>query len=198
MMQLGFDDPRTERQFWVIQLVSEGTRASRTTVAKIRTLRPVDDLLELLQDEEAETRAAGTGMLWTIWMGAAGDAAERTVRRGIDLIGRERLEEAEALFTDLIAEYPEFAEAYNKRATVRYLAGMPQAAIADCEAALRHNPIHFGAWHGLGLCHEARNAYREAAAAYEEALALQPYAEENRRHLERCRARLQQSAGGAS
>lgn len=192
MQQLGFDDPLVERRFWVTQLVSEGRRASSSTVARVRQLRPMDDLVALLQEDDTETRAVGTAMLWTIWMSEAGAEAEQSVMRGMDLMGKDRLPEAEGLFTHLIHDHPDFAEAYNKRATVRYMSGMPEAAIADCEETLRRNPMHFGAWHGLGRCYEALGAYREAARAYKKALALQPYGDDNRRRLERCRARLKE------
>lgn len=52
------------------------------------------------------------------------------------------------------------------------------------------NPIHFGAIHGLGLCHAALGDYSAAIAAFRRALEIQPYALENQRLILECTARL--------
>ena len=48
-------------------------------------------------------------------------------------------------FTEMIRRQPEFAEGWNKRATVYYLLGEYQKSLADCDEVMKRNPYHFGA-----------------------------------------------------
>ena len=61
-------------------------------------------------------------------------------------------------YTEVIEMAPNFAEGYNKRATVGYLLRDFPRAIEDCKATLALNPNHFGALSGMGLCHLGRAA----------------------------------------
>jgi len=90
---------------------------------------------------------------------------------------------AEALFTDIIRRAPDFAEGWNKRATVRYLGGNHAAAVTDCQETLARNPHHFGALSGQGLCHMALGQYREAAELFRRTLAVYPHLDVARRNL---------------
>ena len=87
---------------------------------------------------------------------------------------RREFAEAEAFFTRIIERAPDFAEGWNKRATVRYLAERYAGAISDCEETLARNPPHFGALSGQGLCHMALGQYREAAVLFRRALDVHP------------------------
>jgi len=74
----------------------------------------------------------------------------------------------------VISRWPAFAEAYNQRAIVHFLANQYDRSIADCQAALRLNPSHFGAMAGLGHGHAHAGRLTEALACYEAALAIHP------------------------
>jgi tetratricopeptide (TPR) repeat protein len=88
---------------------------------------------------------------------------------------REDLPAADATFTRLIDEAPAFAEGWNKRATVRYMADDYAASIADCRETLARNPNHFGALSGQGLCHLMLGQFREAAELFRRTLAVHPH-----------------------
>jgi len=87
--------------------------------------------------------------------GAVGDVApigrsrlDSLLREGSRRSSAKILPTAAAVFTRLIEEAPTFAEGWNKRATVRYLAKDYSGAIADCRETLARNPNHFGALSG--------------------------------------------------
>ena len=102
---------------------------------------------------------------------------------GVEAMERRDFDEAERIFTRIVARAPDFAEGWNKRATVRYLAENYEGAIADCEATLARKPHHFGALSGQGLCHVALGQHREAAALFRRTLAVHPHLDAARRNL---------------
>src|SRR3989442_13152035 len=93
---------------------------------------------------------------------------------GIAAMERQDLTAAEALFTSLIEAAPEFAEGWNKRATVRYMAQDFEGSIADCRETLARKPGHFGALSGQGLCHIALEQWQGAGTRFRRTLDVSP------------------------
>ena len=98
--------------------------------------------------------------------------------------------DAEALLSQVIADLPDFAEAWNRRAVLYYMQDRYLEAMADCQRVIELVPYHFGALHGLGLCHAALGQYSQAIQSFRQALVVQPYAITNQRLLLECTARL--------
>jgi tetratricopeptide (TPR) repeat protein len=90
-------------------------------------------------------------------------------------------------FSKIIADYPGFAEAYNQRAIAYFSVGDYERAIQDCLKATELNKNHFGAWNGLGRCYLAIRRFDLALGAFERALEIQPFSEENKRMIEFCK-----------
>jgi tetratricopeptide (TPR) repeat protein len=74
----------------------------------------------------------------------------------------------------VVKRKPAFAEGWNKRATVYYLAGQYQNSIADCAEVLKRNPRHFGALSGLGQIYMQLERYDDALAWFRKALEVNP------------------------
>jgi tetratricopeptide (TPR) repeat protein len=68
----------------------------------------------------------------------------------------------------------EFAEGWNRRATVHYLAGEYKKSIADCDEVLKRNPQHFGALSGLGQVYFKLEDYERSLAWFRRALEVNP------------------------
>ena len=86
--------------------------------------------------------------------------------------------EALSILDRLIGANPDFAEAWNKRATLYYMMKRDDQALADIAHVLDLEPRHFGALAGKGMILERQKKYSEARAAYEEALAVNPNLEQ--------------------
>ena len=142
-----------------------------------------DEWLAILRGDDPASAGRAESALWAIWHRSGAAEVDDLMRRGVDAMERRELDEAEACFTRIIAQEPTFAEGWNKRATVRYLAGSYDASIADCREVLRRKPHHFGALSGQGLCHLALGQYREAAAMFRQTLAVHPYLTAARHNL---------------
>jgi len=115
-------------------------------------------------DEGAAARAATA--LWEMWHRSGDREVDMLLREGVAVMERRDLAGAEAIFARVIARAPEFAEGWNKRATVRYVAENYEGSIDDCEETLKRKPHHFGALAGQGLCYMALGRHREAAAMF--------------------------------
>ncbi|MGQ0656226.1 MAG: tetratricopeptide repeat protein, partial [Betaproteobacteria bacterium] len=74
----------------------------------------------------------------------------------------------------VIGRLPDFAEGWNKRATVYYLAGEYRKSIADCDEVLKRNPGHFGALSGLGEIHLGLGEPEQALGWFRKALEVNP------------------------
>ncbi|HZQ08797.1 MAG TPA: tetratricopeptide repeat protein [Anaerolineae bacterium] len=149
-----------------------------------------DALYQQLHSPDPQTREEATQRLWQIYFGAAGPEAEIRLLQAEQAMESSQFEAAEILLNDLILDFPSFAEAWNRRATLYYLTKKYTASLADCEATTRLEPQHFGAWHGTGLNYLALHKYADAARAFRRALEIQPFAEANQKLLGECLAKL--------
>jgi tetratricopeptide (TPR) repeat protein len=103
-----------------------------------------------------------------------------------------RLPESVAVFSEVIARAPAFAEGWNKRATAYYLMGELDRSLSDCEEVVQRNPIHFGALSGFGLIYLQKEDLPRAAAYFEKALVVNPNLAQIQRVLEQIREVLRQ------
>ena len=93
---------------------------------------------------------------------------------GSNLVKNNQLYEAVQIFTKVIALDPNWAEAWNKRATVLYLVGRYQSSQNDIEKVLELEKRHFGALAGQGLVNIKLKNYEKAIKSYEKALEIYP------------------------
>ena len=154
-------------------------------------LEPIQPLLEDLKNPDEAIRSRATQQLWHIWFKEKGMTGIEAIQKSETWLRNGNAEKAEEVLTKLIRDYPNFAEAWNRRAVLYYTIGEYQKAIEDCQMAIAINPVHFGALHGLGLCYACLGEYREAIRAFRRALEIQPYAIENQRLILECTARLE-------
>lgn len=75
----------------------------------------------------------------------------------------------------LIKDHPEFAEAWNRRATLYYVEGKYEESLSDIEKVLALEPRHFGAISGKGACLRALGRDAEALQAMKDAIAIDPF-----------------------
>lgn len=150
----------------------------------------IHPLLEDLKNPDETVRNRATQELWRIWFHQKGVYGFELLEQSQFLLAAGKITQAQALLTELIDDQPDFAEAWNRRAVLYYITKQYKQSLDDCQMVINLNPNHFGALHGLGLCHAALGDYRAAIQAFQEALVLQPYALENQRLILECTARL--------
>jgi len=136
---------------------------------------PSDQMFDDLKSAESEDDANGTAMdIWAAWMESGSDAADLVMQRAVNAQAQGDLDLARALYDRVIAIQPDYAEAWNRRATVFLAQENYPEALRDVNEALRLEPRHFGAWGGLGAVLESLGAKEEALEAYKKALEVYP------------------------
>ena len=133
------------------------------------------EALAVLRGGDAARAAQAESALWAMWCRSGRADLDARLAEAIATMERRDFAAAEQRLTELVALAPEWAEAWNKRATVRYLAADYTGSIADCRETLARTPHHFGALAGQGLCHMALEEYGQAAAMFRRALEIHPH-----------------------
>lgn len=128
--------------------------------------------------------------IWVRWTRHADPGVEALMEEAGLAMAVDDYEQALAALDRVVAMAPGYAEGWNRRATVYFLAGRPAASLADIARVLALEPHHFGALSGKGLCLMALERPEEAAAAFAAALEIHPHLEGARSNLESVREGL--------
>ncbi|MCB1449383.1 MAG: tetratricopeptide repeat protein [Nitratireductor sp.] len=81
---------------------------------------------------------------------------------------------AEDLLTQVVTLAPDYAEGWNRRATLYYVQGDLGRSIADIERVLQLEPRHFGALSGLGAILQRTGSDKKALETYFKVLEIYP------------------------
>ncbi len=112
--------------------------------------------------------------IWKIWMTDDSPTAEVLLQQGTRAMSDGAPEQSLTIFNRLIGAYPDFAEAWNKRATLYFLMKKYPESLADIDKVLDLEPRHFGALSGRGMIYQRQKNYAAALDAYRDALAVNP------------------------
>jgi tetratricopeptide (TPR) repeat protein len=141
------------------------------------------EALVILRGDDPARAGQAEAALWAMWCRSGRSDFDGQLGEAVAAMERRDFGGAERLLTSLLEAAPEWAEAWNKRATVRYLAEDYDGSIADCRETLDRKPHHFGALAGQGLCHMALSQFGLAAALFRRALTVHPHLEAVRQNL---------------
>ncbi len=121
--------------------------------------------------------------IWDIWSITENVEVQEIFDEGNDSMDRGSLDEAITLFTQVIDLKPDFAEGWNKRATVLFLKGNLEASISDIKKTLELEPRHFGALDGLAEIYLIQDDLLGAAATYKRILEIIPTSKKSQDRL---------------
>jgi tetratricopeptide (TPR) repeat protein len=136
----------------------------------------LDSLFQRLQSTANPAEAQLTEvMIWQLWSEADDKATDTLMQLGMATLQKGDLAGALSLFDAVTARKPDFAEGWNKRATVFYLLGAYDKSVEDIGRVLALEPRHFGALSGLGMINAKLEREDAALAAFEQALKVNPH-----------------------
>jgi tetratricopeptide (TPR) repeat protein len=149
-------------------------RQGLRTLAAAGTMADVPRIAQALRDPDRAVRILAEAALWEIWSRSGDKEIDRLFAAGVQELSEGRWDDAVTTFTKVIARKPEFAEGWNKRATVYYLMGEYQKSLADCDEVMKRNPFHYGALSGYGMIYGQLDQPLRALEFYEQALGVNP------------------------
>ncbi|MGB8436564.1 MAG: tetratricopeptide repeat protein [Burkholderiales bacterium] len=149
----------------------------------------VPALLERLRDEEPAVRALAEQAIWAVWSRSGDPEVDALFAQGVAEMQSGESSAAIATFTRVIELKPDFAEGWNKRATVYFLVGDYQHSLADCAEVVRRNPNHFGVLAGYGQIYLHLEEFDKALEYFRRALAVNPNLDGVRTIIEALEAR---------
>ena len=145
----------------------------------------LDTLFEdLAQAPDAKSALPVVARIQRIWMTSGSATVDLLMRRSALAIKGKELGLALDLADMVVRLSPEYAEGYNRRATIHYLNGDFGAAIKDIERVLALEPRHWGAMSGLGIILRRLDREDEALVTFQEVLRLNPHAQNARKAVE--------------
>ena len=135
----------------------------------------LDKLFNELKINNAKVAAMIEQEIWSLWSTHPTDQKlTARLEEGSMFVRNQQLTKARDIFTEVINIDPNWAEAWNKRATVLYMMGEFQKSQDDIDKVLALEARHFGALAGQGLVNIQLRNYEKAIRSYEQAKEIYP------------------------
>lgn len=136
----------------------------------------LDELFaQLKAAPDAEEANQLVAQIWTIWFTPTNPDLAARMSRAADAMNAGDLPSALLIYTDITKTYPDYAEGWNRRATLYYELGDYEASLADIAKVLELEPRHFGALSGRVMIYLQQGKRAEALEDMRAALAIDPY-----------------------
>ena len=138
----------------------------------------LDELFADLKHAGAtEEGAAITQKIWEVWYLAPDEETQSVFDSGMAFMAQSDYHSSLIAFTKATQMTPDFAEAWNRRATLLYLMGAFELSVEDIGKTLALEPRHFGAISGLGQIYLRQDKLSLARQVFERALNINPHLE---------------------
>jgi len=174
------------------QADAQTRRDAASRLGEVGSMADVALLVKALRDPDEDTRNQAEQALWRIWARSGDPEVDRLYQAGIEQMNAADLQQSIATFTRIIELKPDFAEGWNKRATLYFLAGELRKSLADCDEVMKRNPYHFGALSGYALIYIQLEYYDRALEYSRRALEVNPNMDGVRRNVELLERLLEQ------
>lgn len=152
----------------------------------------LDALFAKLRAAREDTeRLATTQRIWSVWCFHADAAAADAMRSVVEAFDSGELDHVGVTLDGMVDRWPDWAEAWNKRATLRFVEDRHTESLDDIARTLEREPRHFGALSGLGQICLGHGDLISALLAFERVLSIDPGVREVRQAVDMLRKRAQ-------
>jgi len=146
----------------------------------------LDELFDRLAKAQDELEARGIeGAIERVWMRSGSDTADLLMGRAMQAMTRKDYKLSLEVFDALVDLEPQWAEAWHKRALVRFHADDERGAMEDLMQALAREPKHLGALTGIGSMMHREGFDKGALIVLRRALEISPQQETVRKLVEK-------------
>lgn len=122
--------------------------------------------------------------IWEIWFEHPDPVVAKLMENAVRAMAVDDYATAQRALDQVVKLAPDFAEGWNRRATLYFLMGKIDESLADIDTVLALEPHHFGALSGQGLCYLAKENLEAAAESFKHALDVNPQMEGAKANLE--------------
>jgi len=152
----------------------EARRQAAAWLGELGTTADAPVLIAALRDTDDVVRALAEHSVWQVWSRSGDPQVDALFQIGVEQMQRGAGPAAIETFTQIISRKPDFAEGWNKRATVYFLMGENAKSLKDCDEVIKRNPSHFGALAGYGQIYLRLNQPERALDYFQRALTVNP------------------------
>jgi tetratricopeptide (TPR) repeat protein len=161
----------------------------RTSAVQSRML---DDLFARLQRAPDQSEAQALALaIRHLWFQTRSDTASLLMQRALKSIQESRYPLALSLLDKIVTLEPRWAEAWNQRATARFLADDAEGAMADIDQVMKLEPRHFGALAGMGAILQRDGQDKQALQIYSKSLSIYPLQPDLQKAVEKLKLTVQ-------
>jgi tetratricopeptide (TPR) repeat protein len=128
----------------------------------------------LARTQDSDEAAGIVSALDRLWLESGSDTSDLLMSRALQAMQGKSYPLALEVLDAIVDLQPDWAEGWNKRATVRWLAGDSKGSMADIAETLKLEPRHLGALSGLGAILEEAGQREEALRVYQRGLDIAP------------------------
>lgn len=135
----------------------------------------LDRLFQQLKKDSKETSSTATArMIWREWTTSGSKSIDLLMAWAGTAMRSKNYAKAEDLLDQVIVLNPEFAEGWNRRATLYFVKLDYSRSLADIEKTLALEPRHFGALSGLAVIMQRLDRDEDALKAWYRVLEIYP------------------------
>ena len=141
----------------------------------VESNQTLDRLFEQLKKDPKETSSTATArMIWREWTASGSKSIDLLMAWAGTAMRSKNYAKAEDLLDQVIVLNPEFAEGWNRRATLYFVKLDYSRSLADIEKTLALEPRHFGALSGLAVIMQRLDRDEDALKAWYRVLEIYP------------------------
>jgi tetratricopeptide (TPR) repeat protein len=129
----------------------------------------------LARSQDTDEAAGIVSAIGRLWLESGSDTSDLLMSRALQAMEAKSYPLALQVLDAVIDLQPDWAEAWNKRATVRYFAGDSKGSMLDIAETLKREPRHLGALAGLGAILEEAGRREDALRVYQRGLEIAPH-----------------------
>lgn len=138
----------------------------------------LNDLFHSLQKPESvDSHDKILEQIWLVWNKIDNPDTQKIMDSLPLYFANQKYEEAISILNNIIDQFPGYAEAYNKRATIFFILGDYNLSMIDIENTLNLEPRHFGALGGMARILLYSEKYQDAIEVYNKIKLIMPYDE---------------------
>lgn len=143
--------------------------------AVVETGDPLELLFAKLKKDPRHTSASATArMIWREWSASGSRSVDLLMSWAARAMGAKDYAKAQDLLDHVVVLAPDYAEGWNRRATLYYTLDDYGRSLTDIQATLSLEPRHFGALSGLAAIMQRVGKEKEALDAWYRVLEIYP------------------------